>query len=167
MVYNIDMSKCRVLFPNTVLMIACAAASIFTACHDAFPQPNFGPATHETDRAVSDATIRKITAKARAPRKVSITIDKNPVNVSQTAESEKFFVNEIRFNGMRALSAQDLSSITKKYTKREISPQEMKNMTKEIEMEYLRRGMISSVFIPEQEITDEILTVQVLEPDDQ
>lgn len=128
-------------------------------------QRDFGPATRETDRAISDAATRKVTDKMRAPKKVSITVESADGYGPQTEEGQKFLVNDIRFVGMRSLSAQDLLFITRKYVKRAIDARDMKNLTREIELEYLRRGVISSVFIPSQEIDDETLTVQILEPD--
>ncbi|HPM42464.1 MAG TPA: POTRA domain-containing protein [Candidatus Omnitrophota bacterium] len=130
-------------------------------------ETNFGPATRETDRAVSDSETRKLMDKTRPPRKISISVDTSDTTSAEPSEDIKFYINDIRFTGMKSLAPEDLSFITKKYVKKDISAKDMKKLTKEIELEYLRRGIISSVFVPSQEVTDEVLNIQVLEPDTQ
>ena len=122
-------------------------------------ETNFGPATRETDRAVSDSETRKLMDKTRPPRKITISVDTSGTQSTEPSEDLKFYINDIRFTGMKSLAPEDLSFITKKYVKKEVSVKDMKKMTKEIELEYLRRGIISSVFVPSQEVTDAVLNI--------
>lgn len=146
-------------------LLSCALLILAAAACVAQAQPDFGPATRETDRATSDATTRKITGKIRRPANVSITVDTSPDEATSSAEEKKFFVRVIEFTGMRRFTPQDLSYITKKYINRELSSADINKLTKSIELEYLKRGMVSVVFVPPQEIRDEILKIQVMEPD--
>jgi hemolysin activation/secretion protein len=143
-----------------------AAAIVFVP--QAHAQPDFGPATRETDRAISDSTTKKITDKMRRPpQKVSITIDRSSSAEPSPADEQKFYVSDIVFTGMRTFDPGDFVFITKKYVKRELGSTDMNRLAKEIEMEYLKRGIVCVVFIPPQEIEDERLHVQVMEPDAQ
>lgn len=128
-------------------------------------QPDFGRATRETDRAMSNATTRGITStiQRQKPRKVSITIDENAVSRPGAADEQKFFVSQIEFIGLQSFTPYDLSYITKKYINRELASKDLNALTKAIEMEYLKRGMVSVVFVPPQEIEDERLKIQVIE----
>lgn len=128
-------------------------------------QPNFDRATRETDRAMSDSTMKRVTGQTQrtSPRKVSISVDTNPVAKPSDEAEEKFIVREVDITGMRSLAPEDVSTITKKYTNREISSSDLNKLTKAIEMEYLRRGMVAVVFVPAQDIEDGVLQVRVIE----
>lgn len=143
-----------------------AFAILAAACCETRAQPDFAPATRETDRAVSDATTRKITDRMRRPGTVSVSVETDPGSAALSAD-ERFFVRSIEFTGMRRFTPQDLSYITKKFTGRELSSADINDLTRSVELEYLKRGMVSVVFVPPQEIRDEILKIQVMEPDEE
>ena len=147
----------------TAITIAMLSAFVLEAC----AQPDLEPATRETDRAVSSATTRKITDKMRIPRKVSIDFAPDDETAAPASSDERFFVRAITFTGMRTFTSHELSYITRKYSGREITSADMNALAHEIEMEYLKRGIVSVVFVPPQDITDETLRLQVMEPDTQ
>lgn len=134
-------------------------------------EQDFSPATRETDRAVSPATTRERTASVRGPVQVSIDFapddEDGREGVPQPATSDvRFFVSSVTFSGMRTFTPEELAFITDGYTGREIGAAEMNTLAKEIEMEYLRRGIVSVVFVPPQDIIDGTLRIQVMEPDE-
>lgn len=145
----------------TVTAVMCAS----DPCH---AQPDLGRATRETDRAVSDATTRKLTGRMKRVSPVSIAVEGSGSADGSGGGDETggtFYVKDIRFTGMRRLTPTDIGYITKKYTHRELASRDVKKLTKEIEWEYLKRGLVSVVFVPEQDIRDDTLSVHIIEPD--
>jgi len=134
---------------------------------DARAQPDFAPATRETDRAVSDATTRKITDRMRRPANVSLSVDEAPDGAPPSGGERRFFVTSVEYTGMRRFSPDDLRYITDTFVGRELSSADIAALTRSIELEYLKRGMVSVVFVPPQEVRDGILRIQVMEPDAQ
>lgn len=137
-----------------------------TAAAPACAQPDFGQATRETDRATSDAATRKVTNKLRRiPEKISISIDTGPLGTDAPADEQKFYVSKITFTGMRSFAPADFSYITRRYEGRELGSTDMNKLAKEIELEYLKRGVVCVVFVPPQDVTGGEMRVQVMEPD--
>lgn len=147
-----------------ILTVVCLLAVICLGA-GSFAQPNLERATRETDRAMRDATKSGVTSAIQRtkPKKVSISIDTNAVSKPSADDKQKFFVREIEFIGMRSFTPYDLSYITRKYVNRELTSKDLNAFTKEIEMEYLKRGMVGVVFVPSQDIEDEMLKVQIIE----
>lgn len=154
----------RIMRNRRLIIIASLVFVSICAAGAAVAQPDLGPATRETDRAASDATTRKITNALRRPRAVSISIDTSD-SPRAPDDGRAFFVKEIRFTGMRRFTSRDFTDITERYTNRELSSPDMNRLAKDIEMEYLRRGLVSVVFVPPQDIRDDTLMIQVMEPD--
>jgi len=95
-------------------------------------------------------------------------IPKKPPEIKQKEEipsptEERFYVEKIRLEGCVSFPAEDFASIVAKFEKREITLTELNNLAKEIEGEYLRRGIISAVYVPPQDIREKSVVLQVIE----
>lgn len=120
-------------------------------------QTDVEKATRETDRTVPKNIEEKL---RRTPEKpLALTSPETPVK----KEEQKFFIKEIKLAGCESFSPQSFSSLTDKYQNKEVSMSELEVLAREIEREYLRRGVIAAVFAPPQEIRQDILTLQVVE----
>ena len=122
----------------------------------AYSQPNLDTATKEVDRPIADEVERRM---EDVPRK--------PTIVEEAPEEEepdvKFFIKEIKVMGGELFSADKFENIISKYENREVSIKELHDLARAISTEYLRRGYIVTCFIPEQEIEDGIVILQVIE----
>ncbi|MFH1772281.1 MAG: ShlB/FhaC/HecB family hemolysin secretion/activation protein [Candidatus Omnitrophota bacterium] len=74
-----------------------------------------------------------------------------------------FFVKKIELTGGEAYTAEEFNFLTEKYENREISFEELKILTKEIEREYLKRGIIAVCIIPPQDVRDGTVMLQIIE----
>lgn len=122
-----------------------------------YPQNTVEEATREADRLGRE----KIEEKLReTPKKGQIEIkpEKAPPK-----EEQKFFIKKINLVGTESFPPEDFSPIIEKYENREVALSELDTLTKEIEREYLRRGVIAAVFLPPQEIKEGIVNLQVVE----
>lgn len=97
----------------------------------------------------------------RQPRKKPTVVE--PEEAPVAAEEEKFFVKKIHLVGMVSFAPEDFASIVQKYENREVGLSELEVLSKEIEREYLRRGVIAAVFVVPQEIAGGEVTLQVVE----
>jgi len=90
---------------------------------------------------------------------VEIKIMERPAVVGE----EKFFIKKINLLGCESFAPETFSFIISKYENREISFTELKTLCKEIEQEYLQRGVIAAIFVPPQEVKNQIMSLQVVE----
>lgn len=86
-----------------------------------------------------------------------------PLEAPAKKEEKKFFVSEIKLDGCESFPPKDFSSIVKKYENKEVALSELGALAKELEGEYLRRGIIAAVFVPPQDIKDGVATLRVIE----
>ncbi|MBA5863582.1 MAG: BamA/TamA family outer membrane protein [Nitrospira sp. CR1.1] len=76
----------------------------------------------------------------------------------------KIFVKEVRLIGNTAFTSQQLSEVTGPYTNRDVTAEELESLRLALTYYYVNRGYVTSgALIPEQTVTDGILTVQVVE----
>jgi len=78
-------------------------------------------------------------------------------------EEVKFFLRKIKLVGCESILAKEFRPIVEKYENREVSLEELNILAKEIEREYLRKGIVAACFIPPQEIKEGIIILQVIE----
>ncbi|MBM3249953.1 MAG: ShlB/FhaC/HecB family hemolysin secretion/activation protein [Candidatus Omnitrophica bacterium] len=103
----------------------------------------------------------RIRERGAQPREKPAVVEPEEAPVSP--EEEKFFVKKINLAGMQSFSPEDFASIVQKYENREVGLSELEVLSKEIEREYLRRGVIAAVFVVPQEIAEGTVTLQVVE----
>ncbi len=76
----------------------------------------------------------------------------------------RFFVRKIILEGNVALSGNKLRKITKSYENRELTFKELKQLTWNIEREYLKQGFLTCfAYVPPQQILDGVIRVRVIE----
>ena len=76
----------------------------------------------------------------------------------------RVLVREFRLDGNTVFSNEDLAAITGAYTGREISSAELQELRYQLTLYYVERGYINSgAVIPDQNVTDGIITLQIIE----
>lgn len=123
----------------------------------AYPQTDVERATRETDRPV-----RKIEEKLGRPPEEPAK-EKPAEEEAVTEEGEKFFIKKIDLTGCESFSPADFASLTQKYENKELTLADLEALSKEIEQDYLKKGVIAAVFVPPQEIKEGIVKLQVVE----
>ncbi|MBI4981646.1 MAG: ShlB/FhaC/HecB family hemolysin secretion/activation protein [Candidatus Omnitrophica bacterium] len=116
-------------------------------------------ATRETD--LMGQQQEKIEEKLRRVPKKPAEI--TPKDVPVPKDEKRFLVKKINLVGCESFPSSDFSFIISKYENQELSISMLENIAKEIEREYLRRGIISAVFLPVQEVKDGAVNMQVVE----
>lgn len=124
-----------------------------------FAQAAAERATRETDILSNQQKIQE--KLLNVPKKQAEPKLKEPP-VAKEGE-KKFFIKRINLIGCEFFSEGSFRNIVEKYENKEVSISQLQALAKEIEREYLRRGVISAVFIPQQEIKDETVNLQVVE----
>lgn len=80
------------------------------------------------------------------------------------AEKEtRFFVKKINLEGVKSFPPSSFDSILKDYEGREVSLNDLYLLSRKIEEEYLRRGVIAAVFLPQQRTAENTITLSVVE----
>jgi len=97
-----------------------------------------------------------------------ITPPKKAPQVKEEIEGEApegpvFTVKSIELIGVKTFKPEDFKPIVSKYENKEISVAELKIMCKEIERDYLRRGVIAACFLPPQDVKEGKVEVRVVE----
>lgn len=132
---------------------------LFIPVYAQIPQSDAESALRETDRFKQKEKIEeelKIPAhKAEEPKKEELPLIKK--------EEKKFFVSQIHLRGCETFSEEEFYFLIGKYKNRELGLSDLNALCKEIEAEYLKRGLISAVFIPRQEIEQDSVVLQVVE----
>lgn len=123
-----------------------------------YSQIDVEKATRETDRLGR----KEIEPKLRRPLEEKAVTAKPPETLPEK-EEKKFFIKKIKLLGCESFSPEVFSSLVEKYENREVSLTELKDLAKEVEREYLRRGVIAAVFLPPQDIKDETISLQAVE----
>ncbi|HRB16191.1 MAG TPA: POTRA domain-containing protein [Nitrospira sp.] len=76
----------------------------------------------------------------------------------------KIFVKEVRLIGNTTFTSQQLTEVTGPYTNRDVTAEELEALRLALTYYYVNHGYVTSgALIPEQTVTDGILTVQVVE----
>lgn len=123
-----------------------------------YPQTDVEKATRETD---IQSRQEKIQEKLKQiPEKLP---EPKAKEIPATKEEEKFFIKKIRLEGCETISCDEFSSIIKEYENKEVTVTQLKALAKELEGDYLKRGIIAAVFIPEQQIKDNELLLRAVE----
>ena len=87
---------------------------------------------------------------------------KAPPGESITAP--RIFVKEVRFTGNSAFTAEQLSAVTAPYMNRELTAEDLEALRLGLTYFYINRGYVTSgALIPEQTVTDGVLTMQIVE----
>ncbi|MBM3243295.1 MAG: hypothetical protein FJZ12_00425 [Candidatus Omnitrophica bacterium] len=114
-------------------------------------------AGREVDRLEKDLGER---FKRPIPKPAVITTSPEPV---ATEEGERFWVTRIELVGAEGVPPETFSQLLSLYENRNTSFSELERLVSKIEQEYLRLGIVAAVFIPEQEVKDGVVVINVVE----
>ncbi|MFC1675258.1 ShlB/FhaC/HecB family hemolysin secretion/activation protein [Candidatus Omnitrophota bacterium] len=123
-----------------------------------YAQTDVEQATRETDRFTLEDLEDQL---KRHPTEESSKIGIEGVPLKK--DKQKFFIRKIELIGAESFGPEEFAGIIAKYTDREVTLSELDNLTKELEQEHLRLGVIAAVFLPPQEIRRQTVTLQVVE----
>lgn len=121
-------------------------------------QSDVDKVTTEADRPVREEAEEKLKVIPKEPPE----IEKEEEEVEEI-EGVKFFIKKINLVGVESISIEELKPTLEKYENREITFDELKLLTKRIEREYLKKGIIAACFIPPQDIKEGVVILQVVE----
>ena len=147
----------------TIAVLAGFSVFMGPVVRDSYAQPPPGAASQATRE--SDKFGREMEKRAeREMRKAPTTSAKPKPEMEKLKPGEQpFFVKRIKLAGCESYSSEDFEFLAEKYENRDETLTELNNLTREIAAEYLKRGIIAAVFIPPQEVQDEVVTLQVVE----
>jgi len=115
-------------------------------------------ATRETDRSFREETEGKL--KPAVPEEPEIERkEKEP----EGAERAAFFIKRIELTGNESFPAEDFRPLIEKYEDKKTSLEELNLLAKEIEREYIKKGIIAACIIPPQDIKDGMMKLEVIE----
>ncbi len=137
------------------IKIACFFIFFSAQASFIYSQTNIDQATKETNQSPAEKYQNKLKVEPRLP---IITIEQKKL-----ASDTKFFVDKINLAGIEALKPENFSLFIEKYVNKEVSLNELTDLAKEIETEYLKSGVIAACFIPPQEIQKKTITLQIVE----
>ncbi|MEW6101901.1 MAG: ShlB/FhaC/HecB family hemolysin secretion/activation protein [Candidatus Omnitrophota bacterium] len=147
-------------FPTGIIGFFLAFILAFFSSQPLYPQEfNIEKATRETDRFGSDLVEEKLMP---APRKQA-PLEAEPQEKRIIEEGEKFLIRKILLTGTESFSPEDFVAILLKYEGKEVTLEDLNILSRELEREYLRRGVIAAVIVPPQEIKEETVMLRVVE----
>ena len=150
----------RSFLKHAFVLILFAAFFLFTQRAYAQPPPtpaSLDQATKEVDRDVREDLQRKYYKPPKKPPKIEEEIE------APAAEGPTFLIKKINLVGVQSFTPEDFAPIVEKYENRDVSLSELKILAKEIEREYLRKGVIAACFVPPQEVKDGTVVIRVVE----
>jgi len=133
---------------------------IYTA--PAFAQSTVERATRETDILGQEQNELRKSLITPPSEESKPKIEEEEKPVSREGE-QKFFVKKIVLEGVKTFPIESFDPIIKKYEEKELTITDLQILGKEIEKEYLRRGVIAATFLPEQKSAENIITLEVVE----
>lgn len=125
----------------------------------AWSQVNIDSAIRETTHPIS----KKVKELLEAPPKGKIPEILLPEKVEEVTSALIFFIKEIILEGVESFSADEFDHIIEKHKNKEGSLETIQALTREIESEYLKKGIIAACLLPPQNIEDGIIRLQVIE----
>jgi hemolysin activation/secretion protein len=98
------------------------------------------------------------------PPALEVPAPRPPSAIEQAAKGPKIFVKDIRLVGNTAFTSGQLSEVTSPYTNRELSAEDLEGLRLALTHYYINHGYLTSgAVIPEQDVADGVLTMQVIE----
>jgi hemolysin activation/secretion protein len=115
--------------------------------------------TRQTDIINRPENIRKKFLKVpEAPPQPPPEAAKAPVE-----KENKFFVKNITLEGIESFPPEIFSPLLKPYENRDDTLTDLENLSRSIQREYLKRGIVAAVFVPEQKLEEGNVALKVLE----
>lgn len=121
------------------------------------PESAVDRATREVDRPMREEAEEKLMRAPAKPAEIEEEKEK------KEPEGPKFFVKEIKLVGTESVSPDEFKPLIEKYENTDTSLEGLNILSREIEREYLRKGIIAACFLPPQDIKGGVITLQVVE----
>jgi len=98
------------------------------------------------------------------PPAIEVPTPRPPSALDQAAKGPKIAVKEIRLIGNTAFTSQQLSEVTSPYTNRELTAEDLESLRLALTYYYVNHGYVTSgAVVPEQDVADGVLTMQIIE----
>ncbi len=124
----------------------------------AYAQDFIDESTREVDRPVFEEVEKKLEEPIKALPKAKK--EKKPEEIK---EDSVFFIKKVNLVGCESFLPEEFKDTIKKYENKELGLKRLNMLTKEIEREYLAKGVVSACFLLPQEIKKGVVTLQVVE----
>ena len=121
-------------------------------------QPSIAQATKEVTRDVRGKAEEKLMAAPKKPPRI-----KEEIEAEAEPEGPVFSVKKIELIGVKTFAPEDFKPLLSKYENRDASVGQLKILCREIERDYLRKGVIAACFLPPQEVKEGLVTIRVIE----
>ena len=141
------------LYSYFLLLIYVVLNALFSIAYAV--TPNTGTDAGDTLRQIE--RIQEI-ERPKVPKLIEKKEEKPPLK-----EGEKVKVTSFVFNGNKIIATEDLESFVKKYIGTELTFDEINQAVVSISLLYERKGYLAQATLPEQNITDGIIQVNILE----
>ncbi|MBI5234061.1 MAG: ShlB/FhaC/HecB family hemolysin secretion/activation protein [Deltaproteobacteria bacterium] len=87
-----------------------------------------------------------------------------PADKDKLSSKDRVFIKKIKLTGNTKFTENDLAGVIEPYENREVGFEELQALRQELTLYYVNRGYISSgVIIPDQKVSDGIVTLKVIE----
>ena len=136
--------------------VSCVALG-FAALPVVHAQSDFDRAVREVDRIFRKEVEKELRTP---PKKPDIEEEREK---KKAPEALSFLAEKITLIGTESYSPEDFQIIIGKYEGKEVDLNDLNILCREIERDYLKKGIITACFVPPQEVRDGTVILQVVE----
>ncbi|MBF0217849.1 MAG: ShlB/FhaC/HecB family hemolysin secretion/activation protein [Candidatus Omnitrophica bacterium] len=112
--------------------------------------------TSEVDKGIFEQVSQKLQPKPETTPEIKDVPDAKP-------EGKEVFISRIVIEGVESFAPETFIPIIQPFENRNLTKPELDSISKKIQREYLKRGVIAACFIPPQDIKDGVLKLKVIE----
>ena len=117
-------------------------------------------ATRETDRIQKEQLQKQLLRRPEVPAE-PFTIKPQPI--LPDTEEKKFFVKKIVLQGCESFKPEEFAPLLSRYENTNNTVASLNKLARELEQEYLNRGVIAAALVPEQHVLEQTVTIRVVE----
>ncbi|MFH1878870.1 MAG: ShlB/FhaC/HecB family hemolysin secretion/activation protein [Candidatus Omnitrophota bacterium] len=140
----------RVLFVSSIVISSCQSS------HAQLDQAGVDRATRETDRSIREEEQEKL---RHVPESKPV-IEEEP---EEEDAGPKFFIKNITVEGCESIDVSEIEPEINEYENKELSFNGLHRLSRKIQKEYLKRGIIATCVIPQQKIDTGEVIIKVIE----
>jgi hemolysin activation/secretion protein len=142
---------------NLVIIVTVITSTILLSPTPGFSQPNFSSATTEVNRSMRKEVEKQL---EKQPKKAPIIEEEKK---EEAPKGPTFLLKKITLLGCETFPTEDFYKFTGKYENKEVSLADLDNLSKDIEGEYLKKGVIAACFVPPQDVKEGKVSLQIVE----
>ena len=140
------------------MILACLAAQEVRA--QVFLPPIFDPG----GRSREGAPLRKEEPLKPLPSPLEPGAPAPPPETTERMPAVRFVLIEVRLEGNRVFTADELGTVTAPYLNRQVTTEDLESLRLSLTLYYVARGYITSgAVIPDQAVTDGVIRIQIIE----